>query len=106
MVKKILLLIVFILITIFQSMAEWVENYKDRNICISTQYVENRGIYFDVYSNEDVNYEIEMYDILGRKVIEKKVEFSTNFNKNIPKGLYCLRIHKQDGVINRLISVN
>lgn len=88
------------------NQTEWIERYKDPNICIYTKYIENRGIYFDVFSEDGVVYELEMYDIFGRKVIEKKVEFSTNFNRNIPKGMYCLRIHKQDKVTNQLISVN
>lgn len=110
--KRILLtILILISLTVYNPLysnrpfsEEWTEvNYNDNCVKIYYKYTEN-GIYFSVKSHNDINYEIEMYDIFGRRIINKTVEFSTVFNKsNVAKGLYCLRIHKQDTVTNRLI---
>lgn len=101
MIKKLFVMIffmIFIFITPlssencpYENQTEWIERYKDPNICIYTKYIENK-VYFDVVS--EVDYELEMYDIFGRKVFDLVIsnQISTNFNKTIPKGIYCLRI--------------
>ena len=112
--KRILLTILILILLAVQnplysnrpsSEEEWTEvNYNDNCVKIYYKYNTENGVYFSIKSPHDINYEIEMYDIFGRKVVDKTVEFSTVFNKsNIAKGLYCLRIHKQDTVTNRLI---
>jgi hypothetical protein len=109
MIKKIFLIILLLLssITIYSSVPDWNKiDYKDDNMTLYYQYKENGNIYFSIKTKQDSEYKIEMYDIFGRKLFNKTIEFSTVFNKsNISKGIYCLRIHNQKYVINKVILV-
>jgi hypothetical protein len=111
MIKKLflmmLLLMMMVIQPVFSSNEEWNQvNYKDENMSLYYKYQDGRGLYIKVNAECDVNYKIEMYDIFGRKIIDKTIEFSTDFNKSdIQKGIYCLRIHKQDTVVNSKIIV-
>ena len=85
---------------------EWTKvDYNDNNLRIYYELSTN-GIYFKIETPKDVNYKIEMYDVYGRKILTKDVEFSTNFHRtNVPRGVYCLKIYKSDSVINKRIIV-
>ncbi len=70
----------------------------------------NSGFNISFYSDKKQNIQIEMYDIAGRKVLNKEKKVNTLNNiitidneKDINKGIYFIRIITEDKIFNKKI---
>ena len=61
--------------------------------------------YYKVEVSKNINYKIEIYDVLGRKILTKNIGIGTINFQNLSRGVYCLRIYKPNSVINKRIIV-
>ena len=58
-------------------------------------------IIFDIPSSSDKNYELQIYNFIGRKILETKVTSTkTNINlDNFYRGLYVYQLRNKSGMI-------
>jgi hypothetical protein len=71
--------------------------------------ISSGKIDFNIKS-DDLNikgsYKLYLFDIFGRKIIEKDIKNPVTFSKNISPGFYYIKIVNNSNVYNRIINVD
>jgi len=116
--KKILLLIIVSLFLCFQQVQSknpipcgYIEWTKIKDCDINVYYKVDFGKLNFIVESDNVsipgNYKIYLFDIFGRKLMEKEIKNPTSFYQdNLKSGLYYIKISNDTTVLNRVIPID
>jgi len=114
--KKVLLLIIVSIFLCFQQVQsknpipcgyiEWTK-VKDCDIYYKVDFGKLDFIVESDNVNISGNYKIYLFDVFGRKLMDKEIKNPTSFYQdNLKSGLYYIKLANDTTVLNRVIQVD